>query len=100
MSVAEAIRTEDKIRSYIFDEYPFLAAKGLHDEDPLLGVLDSLAVLGLIGFIEPEFSLHLDTSDITDENFATIASIKQLVQRLSPPSRTPGTSTQQYQLGT
>jgi acyl carrier protein len=83
VNVAEAASTEDKIRNYIFEQYPALAASGLQDDEPLLGVLDSLAVLGLIGFIEPEFSVRLDPSEVTDENFETIATITRLVQRLS-----------------
>lgn len=87
MSIAQAFAIEDKLRSYIFEQYPALAADGLDDEDPLLGVLDSLAVLGLIGFVEPEFSIRLDMSDVTDENFMTITTIKRLVDRLSPQAR-------------
>lgn len=77
---------EDKIRGYIFRRYPVLAAKGLGSTDPLAGVLDSLAVLGLVGFIEPEFSIQLSPSDLTDENFESVATISRLVQRLSQAS--------------
>jgi acyl carrier protein len=74
---------EDKIRSYIFNHYPAVDAKDLSNHDPLAGVLDSLAVLGLIGFIEPEFSVRMSPSDLTDENFESIVSISRLVERLS-----------------
>jgi len=77
---------EDKIRNYIFKQYPALQAKGLKDDDPLAGVLDSLAVLGVVGFIEPEFSIELTAADLTDENFENIASIARLVERLGAPS--------------
>jgi len=77
---------EDKIRDYIFRQYPALQVKGLGDLDPLAGVLDSLAVLGVVGFIEPEFSVELSASDLTDENFETIASIARLVEKLSASS--------------
>ena len=76
---------EDKIREYILRRYPVLQARSLGDHDPLVGVLDSLAVLGLVGFIEPEFSVELSASDLTDENFESIASISRLVARLSRP---------------
>ena len=77
---------EDKIRDYIFRQYPALEPKGLGDLDPLAGVLDSLAVLGVVGFIEPEFSVELSASDLTDENFETISSIARLVEKLSASS--------------
>lgn len=77
---------EDKIRNYIFKQYPALEAEGLKDDDPLAGVLDSLAVLGVVGFIEPEFSIELTPADLTDENFENIASIRRLVERLGASS--------------
>jgi acyl carrier protein len=76
------MRTEDKIRQYIFTQYPALEVRGLGDDDPLASVLDSLAVLGVVGFIEPEFTVELSPSDLTDENFETISSISRLVERL------------------
>jgi acyl carrier protein len=77
------MRIEDKIRNYIFAQYPALEVREMGDNDPLAGVLDSLAVLGVVGFIEPEFSVELSPSDLTDENFETIGSISRLVERLT-----------------
>jgi len=76
------MQIEDKIREYIYQQYPDLQGK-LAENDPLAGVLDSLAVLGVVGFIEPEFSIELSASDLTDENFESIASIARLIERLS-----------------
>lgn len=76
------VTTQDRVRGYILSHYPVLEAKGLGNDDSLGGVLDSLAVVGLIGFIEPEFSIELSASDLTDENFETITAISQLVERL------------------
>ena len=73
---------EDKIRDYIFKQYPALEPKGIGNDDALAGVLDSLAVLGVVGFIEPEFSIELSPSDLTDENFESISSIARMVERL------------------
>jgi acyl carrier protein len=77
---------EDKIRDYIFRRYPVVQAKGLGDNDSLVGVLDSLAVLGLVGYIEPEFAIELSPADLTDENFETVVTISRLVERLSRPA--------------
>ena len=77
-----SITTEDRLRSYIFTQYPALQAQGLGSHEPLAGVLDSLAVLGVVGFIEPEFSVELSPSDLTDENFETLSAIARLVERL------------------
>ena len=82
MSQSTTSMTEDKVRRYILEHYPVLEANGLGNDDSLVGVLDSLAVLGLIGFLEPEFSIELTPSDLTDENFGSVNAIAQLVQRL------------------
>lgn len=74
--------TEDKIRNYVLGQYPALEKQGLDNNHPLTGILDSLAVLGVVGFLELEFSIELSASDLTDENFETISSIARLVQRL------------------
>ncbi len=86
MNEDATVTPQDKIRGYILEHYSVLRAKGLADDDSLVGMLDSLAVLGLIGFIEPEFSIELDPSDVTDENFATVSSIAKLVARYSRAS--------------
>ena len=78
-----ASSTEEKIRQYILRHNPGLGIDNLRADEPLNGVIDSLAVLGLIGFIEPEFSIEVSPSDVTDENFATIGTIAGLVGRLS-----------------
>jgi peptidyl carrier protein len=82
LSEQVTVRTEDRIRGYILEQYPALQTKGLADDDSLVGVLDSLAVLGVIGFIEPEFSIELTPADVTDENFQSVRTISQLVERL------------------
>lgn len=74
---------EEKIRRYIASHNPALGIDTLRADTPLVGIIDSLAVLGLIGFIEPEFSIEVSASDVTEENFATIGTIAGLVGRLS-----------------
>lgn len=83
MSENLVVSTEAKIHDYILGQYPGISARRLGYEDSLVGVLDSLAVLGVIGFIEPEFGIELNPSDVTDENFSSIAAISRLVSRLT-----------------
>ena len=73
----------EKIRKYILDHNPSVGLEDLGTNQSLTGIIDSLAVLGLIGFIEPEFSIEISPSDVTDENFATIGTIADLVERLT-----------------
>lgn len=46
-----------------------------------LGVLDSLAFVELIAFIQTEFRVHIDDGDVTPDNFATVTAIAALVER-------------------
>jgi acyl carrier protein len=46
-----------------------------------LDVLDSLAFIDLILFIEQEFGVTLDDADVSVENFETLAAIADLVGR-------------------
>lgn len=78
-----AVSPEEKIRRYILDHNPSSGVEDLGTNKALSGIIDSLAVLGLIGFIELEFSIEVSPSDVTDENFATIGTIADLVERLT-----------------
>jgi acyl carrier protein len=53
-------------------------------DQPLLAdqVLDSLGLQNLITFIEAEFSLRIGDDDLLPENFESIRTIAELVERL------------------
>jgi acyl carrier protein len=51
------------------------------------GVLDSMAVLGLIGLIEEETGLRVPDEEVQLEQFETITSIEALVVRLRARAR-------------
>jgi acyl carrier protein len=46
------------------------------------GVLDSLAVLDLVSFLEDRFSLSLPVEEFVPENFRNVAAIADLARRL------------------
>lgn len=58
--------------------------KTLSDNEPLLegGLLDSLEMVGLLAFIEREFEVVVHDADFDPENFATIAAIGEMIDRL------------------
>jgi acyl carrier protein len=43
------------------------------------GIIDSLAIFMLIGFIKEEFGIEIDPDDVSLDNFETIDAIEQLV---------------------
>ena|SRR5687767_3351083 len=71
------------------------APDALHDDTPLQtsGILDSLATVGLIAFVEKEFGVELDVADTSVERFDTVADIaatvahKQELARVSAVAR-------------
>lgn len=54
------------------------------DDEELLstGLLDSVAVLGLVSGLEEQFGVQIDMEHLTEENFGSIRSIAALVDRL------------------
>jgi acyl carrier protein len=55
----------------------------LADDDPLLssGLLDSMAIVQLLEFIETEFSVSVQDTDFDPDNFESINTIAALIQR-------------------
>lgn len=74
------------ITDFILKE--FKPAFPLDDRTPLVqqGIIDSLAILTLIGFIKEQFGVDIDPDDVAFENFETVADIHELV--VSRRSRT------------
>jgi acyl carrier protein len=70
-----------RIRDFIKQEILFEDSNAsLTDETPLLeGILDSLALMQLVAFIEEEFGVEIDDAEMTADNFRTVADIEGLV---------------------
>ncbi len=79
------------IKQFIKDEF---IPGSQHEEIPndldLLqsGILDSLAVLRLVAFIEDQFDIALDPDEIDPENFKSINSMNHLIAKKSEDSST------------
>ena len=75
---------KDTIREFIVSQYlPGEALENLRDDTPLLssGILDSLAALGLVSFIEKQYGIELDVYDTSIEQFDRIEDIARAVDR-------------------
>lgn len=76
---------KEAIRQFVLETYlPGESRENLHDDTPLLssGILDSLAALGLAGFIEDRFGVKLSVYDTSVERFDRIADIASTVERM------------------
>lgn len=82
------MNTEDRIARFIETE---LLDGPAPNTDPLArGMLDSLAIEFLIGWLEEEFGISLSYRDVAAENFASVAALSALVD--SKRSGAPGRS--------
>jgi acyl carrier protein len=74
----------ESLRQFIVATYlPGESPANLRDDTPLLtsGVLDSLATLGLVSYVEKEFGIELDAHETGADNFDRIQDIAALVER-------------------
>ncbi|ALC16866.1 acyl carrier protein [Desulfuromonas soudanensis] len=78
--------TKEKIKNFIITE---LISDGnmteLADTTLLIdsGIIDSLGIMSLLGFLEASFSVQISGEDLIPENFASIASISDLIAQKS-----------------
>ncbi len=82
---------KDRIRRFILERYlPGELEANLTDDTPLRtsGVLDSLATLAVVDFVEKEFQIELSAHETGVENFDTVGSIAQLVTDKQSATRT------------
>jgi acyl carrier protein len=74
---------KSQVKSFILDEFlPGERPEALTDETGLVteGVLDSLATLQLVSFLEKEFHISLAPHEVDTEYLNTLASITKLVR--------------------
>jgi acyl carrier protein len=71
------------IRSFIQDELMFGDASLKIEKDTSLcdGIIDSIALMELVAFLEERFGIQIDDADLSAENFRTVAAIEELVVR-------------------
>lgn len=75
--------TSDAIRAYILEEFlPGEDPAALTDSTPLItgGILDSLATLKLVAFLERHFQIQIQAHETMVDYLNTISDITQLVR--------------------
>lgn len=74
---------EEQIRQYILSEFlPGEKPANLRDDTPLRtsGVLDSVATLRMVTFVEEQFGITVEAHEASVENFDSINSIVAFIQ--------------------
>jgi acyl carrier protein len=75
---------KDQVRQYILTEFlPGESASNLKDDTPLRtsGVLDSMATLQLVTFVEETFGIEVEAHEAGVENFESLNDIAAFVQQ-------------------
>ncbi len=88
--------TEAKIERFILDEL-LLGGNGraaIDPDEPLVSsqILDSLALLRLILFLEEQFGITIDDGELVPDNFQTINLVKTFIdqKKAAPQAGQPG----------
>ena len=74
---------EEEIRTFLLEAAEIgLSGRELTYDDSLIssGLIDSLAVLDIIAFLEARFDVQFEPADLTGENFDRISSMAKLVR--------------------
>jgi acyl carrier protein len=73
---------KNTVRRFILEQYlPGESEANLRDDTPLRtsGILDSMATLALVTFVEREYNIELEAHETGIEHFDTIGDIANLV---------------------
>jgi len=73
----------DVVRSFLLKKLPSAKKKNFNDAVRLLeaGIIDSLGVLELVGFLEKSFAIRIADEELTPENFGSIDSISLFIEQ-------------------
>ena len=76
--------TTAKIKQFIVDKFmPDVPVEDLEDDFDLLtgGVVDSLGLLKVVAWLEDEFDIGVDDSELGPDSFRTVAALKAFVDQ-------------------
>jgi acyl carrier protein len=76
------LNTAGQIRQFLRRNFPSARHHPLAEEDQLLanGVLDSLGVLELVGYLEQEFGITVSDDDLVPVHFETLKRVAAFVE--------------------
>jgi acyl carrier protein len=74
---------QGQLKSFIAKQFPLARKRNVGVDDRLLGegIIDSLGVLDIVGYLESEFQIAVVDDDLIPENFETIGRLAAFVER-------------------
>jgi len=76
-----------RVRQYIVDNFLYMRPGFEFSDDDFLmgkGIIDSLGVMELIGFIEEAFDTSVADEDVTEENLGSVNAIARYIAARRP----------------
>jgi acyl carrier protein len=75
---------ESRIQEFVLQTFPLARKRNVAGSTDLLetGVIDSMGVLDLVGFLQQEFAISVEDDDLTPENFRSIECMAEFVHRM------------------
>ncbi len=73
----------EQIQGFILEKFPLARKHHFDHSTPLLesGLLDSLGILDVVGFVEQKFGILLNDEDLVPENFQTVGHLSAFLTR-------------------
>jgi acyl carrier protein len=73
--------TEETLRGFVIDELNWAGSRAdLTSDFSILDVLDSVAIMATVSFIESEFNIKVGDDEIVPSNFETLARLAAFVE--------------------
>ncbi|MGH7162604.1 MAG: acyl carrier protein [Planctomycetota bacterium] len=72
----------ERIRSFVRSRFPLARGMALEDDESLLesGVIDSLGILDLVGYLERTFGVRVQDEELNPGNFDSIGALVRFVE--------------------
>lgn len=83
MATSSTPAREAALTAFLSSLVPGASAQSIRPDTPLLsgGLLDSLGILQLVGFLSDSFGIDVADDDFTEENFATVQTLLAFIDR-------------------
>lgn len=72
----------EQIRQFLVEHFPSARNRTLGEDEHLLanGIVDSLGILDLVGYLEREFGITITDDDLVPEHFESLSRMSRFVQ--------------------
>jgi len=73
----------DRVRAFVRETFMYAQPDAALPDDALLlerGIIDSMGVVELVGFLQEEFGIDVEDSEITEDNLGSLRTIDAYVR--------------------